>query len=60
MAYFMYNSNTGALVEVSEELIYGGCPPSGMAISYIDVSMTDLENGYVWNAEDRDFVPKVV
>ena len=60
MAYFMYSSNTGALVEVSEELIYDGSPPTGMAISYIDVSTTDLENDYVWNAEDRDFVPKVV
>lgn len=56
----MYSSSTGALIEVSEELIYDGSPPTGMAISYIDVSTTDLENDYVWNAEDRDFVPKVV
>lgn len=60
MPYFMYNSNTGALVEVSEELIYNGSPPSGMAISYIEVPTTTLENDYTWNAEDRDFVPKVV
>lgn len=60
MPYYTYSVNTGKLLEISEELLHGGSPPSGVAVTYTDISSEELNTQYVWNEEDRDFIPKVV
>lgn len=58
MPYFSYNNNTGKLLEISEELIFDGSPPTGIAVSYTNLSQIQLDLNYVWDEEVRDFLPK--
>lgn len=58
MAYYMYNNFTGELKEVSEELMYDGCPLTGMAITFNNHSVSELLNDFVWDTETRDFIPR--
>ena len=60
MPYYTYAVTTGKLLEISEDLLHDGSPPSGVAVTYIDVPTEELNTQYIWNEEDRDFVPKVV
>lgn len=57
MPYISYNTATGKLIELSEELMYDGCPPSGMTITYTPISIDLLQNNYVWSDESRDYEP---
>lgn len=58
MAYYMYNSFTGELKEISEELMYEGCPPTNMAITFINHTVAEIMTDFTWDAESRDFLPK--
>lgn len=54
----MYNSFTGELKEISEELMYEGCPPTNMAITFINHTVAEIMTDFTWDAESRDFLPK--
>ena len=60
MTYYTYSANTGKLLEMSEQLLHDGSPPSNVAVTYTDISIEDLSTLYVWDEEERDFVLKVV
>jgi hypothetical protein len=58
MPYYSYNNNSGKLLEISEELIFGGSPPTGIAVSFTNITQEELDLNYVWDEEVRDFVQK--
>ena len=56
MPYYTYNISTGALLDISEELLHDGSPPTGVAVTHINVTTEDLNTNFIWNEELRDFV----
>lgn len=57
MPFISYNTSTGKLIELSDTLMFDGSPPSGMAITFINIPISILETDYLWNEESRDYEP---
>lgn len=58
MPYYSYSVNTGKLLEISEELLHDGSPPSNVAVTFTNIPVEELNTLYVWNEEDREFTLK--
>lgn len=58
MPFYTYNPSTGELLEISEQLLHDGCPPTGCAITFTNLTMDEINTQYTWDVELRDFVLK--